>query len=88
MRSIRLEHKVSDIIDQAEKADGRISEVYRGIEWLISRNPEMGIPVPRTNPQLYLFKIDPVESANSKGILLLYSYNDSYVNVIDIKIFE
>ena len=88
MRSIRQEHRVSDKLDQATYQSGRLDEVYRSIEWLLSRQPERGVRVPNTNPVRYLIKVDPVASAGSKGLLLLYTFDDSYVDILDIKIIE
>lgn len=86
-RTVVQEKCVSNALDAAEFQDGRIGEVYRGLEWVVCRAPEKGVKVPGTDKPVYLMKVEPNKRAKSKGITILYSYDNNSVNILDIRIF-
>lgn len=84
MRTIVEEHVVSANIDQAIVKHPRLEDVYQGIQWRLSREPQNGYQLPGATPETYLFKITtPLPTYPT--ITLLYRYTVEEVTVLNIR---
>lgn len=55
---------------------------WRGIEWLLARRPESGVPKSKNSPNEHLIYVVPCnETAKTKEVWLLYSFDESSVTV-------
>lgn len=75
----------------AGSVHSRFEEHWRGVEWLLARTPEIGIPGFDSSPQeSLLFVSAGIEQASTKDIWILYSYDDQFVDVkaINVKAHE
>lgn len=88
LRTIIEEVSVQALIDKAAGKYPRIGEIFRGLTWRMSREPESGHVVPRYNPSVSLIKIDPDINLQLPGITALYTYNDDEVNILAVRIVE
>jgi len=86
MRTVVEEQIVQDKIDAARKKYKRLEDIYGGLSWRLAREPESGMPINKQSPNIFLIKIDSVSDIQLPGILVVYSYDDNQVNILDIRI--
>jgi hypothetical protein len=86
MRTIVEEQIVQEKIDSARKKFKRLDDIYNGLSWRLSREPESGVSIGKRSPNIFLAKIDPAGDVDLPGILVIYSYNDDHVNILDMRI--
>ncbi len=85
MRTIREEEVVTARIDAAKTQHSRIEDIFDGIKWRLSREPESGYQLKGHDPPCYLFKVaGRIESL--PVVTVLYSYGDDLVEIQDIRI--
>ena len=77
-RTVILERVVEEFIEQERRTYPPLERVLRALEWRIARQPEVGYPVPGTNPKRYIVKSSyrfPVPLA----LTLMYRYTETEV---------
>lgn len=83
MRSVVLEKRASDALDAAVKQYPALTEVYRGLEWRLSRNPSAGaFRLQKVHPSTYLMAIEPWIGAPS--LIVVYRFTRDEVNVLSV----
>ncbi|SRR6266566_4548268 len=69
---------VSQAIDAEVQKHSGLEDLYRGIQWRICREPEIGYPVPGTNPPLSVVRA--FGWAKYPGeVVVAYSHDDNEV---------
>ncbi len=90
-RTIVYEKSAQEVLDQFTDPHDRFHDQIMGVEWLLSRTPNIGFPARKEVPAEYLLLVLNGDSlANTKNIWLLYSYDDETVavhglNVTDVE---
>jgi hypothetical protein len=86
MRTVVKEHEVSDFVDRETQSYPRLRDVIAGLEWLLSRKPDLdaAVPIPgseaRTGHQMYLLKTMNLDTYRAGPPLrLIYYYTDEEV---------
>ncbi len=89
LREIVEEHCVAQEIDKLNVKHVRLEEVFSALKWRLAKQPQVGYRMFASDgTDKYLIKTDPNPTLNIPGILLLYTYNDIQVNIIDIRVDE
>ncbi|TKB72410.1 MAG: hypothetical protein E8D45_10890 [Nitrospira sp.] len=55
-RTVILERVVEEFLEEEKSSYPPLERVFRALEWRIARQPEVGAPVPGTNPKRYIVK--------------------------------
>ena len=76
-REFVLSHKAADALNRAATSHPRIHEEMDGVEWVLVRSPEMGVPV---SGGLFLY-VNSRATSGASMIALLYSYDEVRINV-------
>lgn len=79
MREIVETGIVSQTIDSYNGAIPRLEEAWDALKWLLSRSPELGIPLAKETPQLRVYKSKGL--AGLPDLVTLYNYSESQVHV-------
>lgn len=80
LREVVLEEAVSVFHDDAISLNLRFEDQWRGVEWLLSRTPEKGVPRFSCEPRRDLLRSFPRNHfARTEALSVLYSYDDSQV---------
>ncbi|KAA3448861.1 hypothetical protein C7I87_19515 [Mesorhizobium sp. SARCC-RB16n] len=81
-RTVVLDQRAQVFVDAHAVANGRFDEQWQGIEWLICRMPEKGLPRHAHEPTKFLlFVVAGNDLAETKEVWVLYSYDDNDVTV-------
>lgn len=88
MRTIVEDDVVTQEIDTASRTVGRFQEAYRGLQWLLARNPEIGHPLNRTIEGLpvYIYVADSIHHAGTPRIRVVYTYDTDVVTIHGIHV--
>ena len=82
-RTVLESHVAAKIIDNEIKKIPRLIDIYDGIKWRLARQPEIGYPVPRTNPQTYVIHSYHWEIA---AVVVAYHFNENQVEILDVRV--
>lgn len=84
LRSIRESDKAAGQRDAAERAYDRVEQAWIGDTWRLVREPEAGIKISEGN---FLMKFPSFLrlGIGLPSIAILYTFDDSYVDVLSIK---
>lgn len=85
-RTIVETRDASSIIDEQIELYPRLRDLYDGLLWRLSREPELGYPVPATQPQLLLVHSRDWQRPGLPVILIAYTYSDEQVFVQAIRV--
>jgi len=78
VRTVIVESETEKYLqDEADRLD-RLNDVYRALEWLLARNPEMGEQIPDWDPPKYLVKSINWQSIPFR-LTLLYRFTNEEV---------
>lgn len=81
-RTVVLEQRAQIFIDSHSKPDSRFEEQWEGVEWLLSRKPDCGLPRHAQEPNKYLLLVIAASAlATTAELWVLYSYDDNNVTV-------
>ena len=81
-RTVVLSHRAQEFVDREEKQAPRFDDHWRGVEWLLARTPEAGVPRKRTSHQNHLVYVIPANQlAGTLEICVLYSYDQDEVQI-------
>lgn len=84
-RNLILENRAASVIDAAAVTYPRIRDMYEGLEWRITRQPESGELIAGFDPPRRI--VHSLEWPGFPGSLVLtYQYTDTDVEVIGAKI--
>jgi hypothetical protein len=86
LREIVEENAVSAAIDAASAKYARAEEVFDGWKWRLSRDPDIGYPVPGTSPQLFVLRTDNLTYAGVPIFLIAYTYTDTQVRILAVTV--
>lgn len=81
MRTVRLDPAAEESKNVSDAEFERFDEVYRGLEWLLCRDPERGVSL-NGNVRVCFHQ---AEWASSPGILAVFSHTDDLVVIFDFK---
>ncbi|KQU87538.1 hypothetical protein ASD12_08480 [Mesorhizobium sp. Root102] len=77
-----LDKRAQDFVDEHSVPGNRFEDQWHGIEWLICRKPEKGLPRhPQEPSKFLLLVVTGYDLAGTKEVWVLYSYDDSDVVV-------
>lgn len=86
-RTIAYEKPAQDVLDGFTDPHDRFHDQIMGIEWLLARAPNVGVPAQKDDPTHFLLLVTKGDTlAKTKDIWLLYSYNDESVTVHAVKV--
>lgn len=89
LRTITYEKRAQDVLDQYTDPHDRFHDHIMGIEWLLARSPNVGVPAQKDDPtQLVLLVSKGDEFAQTRDIWLLYSYDDGIVTVHGVNVID
>jgi hypothetical protein len=81
-RTVVLDERAQSFIDANSDPGNRFDEQWRGIEWLVCRKPERGLPRHAKEPTKFLLLVVAGNDlAGTKDVWALYSYDDASVFV-------
>lgn len=87
IRTVIVEPETEKYLQEEAERLNRLDDVYRALEWVLARNPSVGIQISRWNPPRFL-----VKSINWVSIpfrlTLLYRFTDEEVVIEFAKIEE
>lgn len=78
-RTVILENVVREYLEAEIRGYPRLRDYYRALEWRIARQPELGYPVPSSNPRRYLAKTIPFRFPVPLVLTIMYRYTESEV---------
>ena len=85
-RTVVLDPSAQTFVDDKSEHVDRFEEQWRGIEWLISRTPEVGRPRSMHVPtDFVLLVVARNEIAGTNDVWLLYSYSDAEVTIHGVR---
>ena len=85
-RTVVLDSRAQEFIDRDEQKAPRSDDQWRGVEWVLARIPESGIPRLSSHPTRYLIYVFPRnELARTKELEVLYSYGENEVRVHSVR---
>ena len=80
-RTIFLEPPARKFVEEVKDAQ-RFDEQWRGVDWILARKPESGLPRYLKEPTKYLIYVFPAnELARTKELWVLYSYDEDAVTI-------
>ena len=87
-RTVVEDHSVTLIVDDACQRYEWMEDVFKGVTWRLARQPELGREVPHQehSERFFLFKQDPWPELGMPGILVLYTYSETEVHLLDAKV--
>lgn len=81
-RTVVLDERAQRFLDQNAAPGDRLDAQWQGLEWLICRKPEIGLPRHKHDPAKYLVVVVAQNDiAKTRELWVLYSYDDSVVTV-------
>ena len=81
LRNVVLDVQTQIFVDQ-NSANTRFEHHWRGIEWLLCRSPQKGLPRdPSTPTEFLIYVFGGSELAKTKEVWVLYSY-DAHQTVV------
>jgi hypothetical protein len=83
-RTIIQEQRATATLDAECARFSGLSEVYRGLEWRISRDPKAGYCIPGSDPATYVIRSK--EWVNTPSLVLLYRFTDDEVTILAARI--
>ena len=88
LREIVEQDVVTREVDIASRTVDRFQEAYRGLQWLLARNPEIGQPLNRTfdGTPGYIYVSDSIHYAGTPRIRIIYTYDANVVTVYGISV--
>lgn len=85
-RTIVLEPKAESFVSKQERELPRFEEQWQGVEWILARSPDKGIPRLHSEPDKFLLEgISANDAAGTQELWILYSYDKDCVYVHDVK---
>lgn len=79
-RTVVLDKRAEAFVDKESLSASRFDDHWRGVEWLLARKPQSGIPRKASDPKKYLVYVFPDNNlAGTKDLWVLYSYNEDQV---------
>ncbi len=86
-RTIIYEKQAQNVLDQYTDPHDRFHDQIMGIEWLLSRSPNVGVPAQKDEPTQFVLLVSKGDKlAQTNDIWLLYSYDDGIVTVHGINV--
>ena len=88
-RTIVYDKRAQEVLDQSTDPHDRLHEQIMGVDWLLARTPNIGVPAQKETPTEFLLLVlagDPL--AGTKEVWLLYSYDDETVTVHGLNVTE
>jgi len=85
-RTIVEARDASALIDAEIDGYPRLRELYDGLLWRLARQPQIGYPVPDTQPPLYLVHSRDWKRPGLPVIVLAYTYSDDRVFVQAVRV--
>lgn len=79
LREVILSHEAQDVLDRESQLHLRLTEVYRGLEWRLSRNPSSGYQKDAAN---WIVRLDGNLAAKIPGVVVLYQFNENQVAIL------
>ena len=81
-RSIVLDDDAQEFVDSTPSDQNRFGDQWEGLEWLLAHTPEVGKPRSSKQPtEFLLLPILKSEMADTRDIVILYSYDDNTVTI-------
>lgn len=81
-RTVVLDARAQEFVDSNSSPGSRFDDQWRGIEWLLCRKPDLGLPRHKNVPTKFLLLVVASnEIANTREVWVLYSYDDNNVIV-------
>lgn len=72
-------------IDEAIEGNPRLQGLLDGLIWRISRNPEVGYPVPGTHPQLHVIRSH--DWIGFDGVIVVaYNFDDDQTVIMGLRV--
>ncbi len=88
-RSVILDVEAQNFVDNNSIPGNRFDDQWRAAEWLLCRKPEIGLPKNLAIPTKFLlYVISGNIISGTKGIAVLYSYDEAQVEVHGIRFVE
>jgi hypothetical protein len=78
-RCVVIEPAVQEYLDQEIRSYPRLEHIFQGLEWRLARQPELGYPVPNSNPRRFLAKTIPYRFPVPLVLTVMYRYTESEV---------
>lgn len=82
-RTVIESPEAAKVIDNEIKEIPRLADIYEGLKWRLARGPDIGYPIPKTNPQLY---VTHSYHWNTAAITVAYQFDDDQVEVLAVKV--
>jgi hypothetical protein len=81
-RTIIFDKRAESFLGANAVPGERFEEQWRGIEWLLSRKPDVGAPRYKSEPTKFLIYVVASNGyANMREVWVLYSFDDSNVTI-------
>ena len=84
-RTVRYDKVAREFIDTHIDSAPRFRDIWEGgegIEWLLCRNPTIGLPRgPRESANIWLYSISGNDVAKTRPFAVVYSFDEDHVNV-------
>lgn len=85
-RTIVEEHFAAHVIDNAIKRYPRVAEVYEGWKWRLSHDPDIGFPVPGSDPPAFVLHTFPWRLDGVPELRLLYTFDATSVHILSVEV--
>jgi hypothetical protein len=82
-REIVESHVAERLVDEEIRANPEFSDFYDGLKWRLAREPDIGYPVPKTNPQTYVIHSYHWSVA---AIVIAYRFDENQVEILNLRI--
>ena len=81
-RTISYEPAAQVVLDSFSNPHDRFQDQLMGLEWLLSRTPQVGVPATSDEKERFLLLVSKGDEAAGLGdIWILYSYDENVVTV-------
>jgi hypothetical protein len=86
-RTVVESHVAQRTVDAEIKWEPALADLYDGLKWRLARQPEVGYPIPRTNPPAYV-----IHSFHWKGlrgalpIVVSYTFDADQVVIYGVRV--
>ena len=87
-RQVVEEHSVQDTIDNHSDEHPRFLDFWEALKWRLARQPEVGYPIPHSNPLLYLVHSAHWDVPGAVVIVALYGFSMDEVVVKAVKVID
>lgn len=86
-RTVVLDSIAQSVVDANTIPGNRFEDAWRGIEWLVCRRPDVGIPKDASRPTEFLvLVVAGSAAAGTKEVWILYSYDIAQVTIHGVRV--